>query len=138
MLNNKRRGVALILTLSMAALIAASAVWLFSVARMENDIAGNTRRIMQAKTAAVSGVNHFQAMNIFFEDLQTQAADANSRRLEVIPETTLGDRTFYKVEVDLCCDLGEREFMVISTGYYKKADKVISKHISRSLFKTVD
>jgi len=138
MLNNKRRGIALIITLTMAALIAASAMWLFSSARMDNDIAGNTRRIMQAKTAAVSGVNHFQAMNIFYEELQGRSADADSDRLEVIPETTLGDRTFYKVEVDLCCDLGDRQFMVISTGYYKKADKVISKHISRSLFKTVD
>ena len=138
MLNNKRRGIALIVTLTMAALIAASAMWLFSSARVDNDIAGNTRRIMQAKTAAVSGVNHFQAMNIFYEELQGRSANANSDRLEVIPETTLGDRTFYKVEVDLCCNLGDRQFMVISTGYYKKADKVISKHISRSLFKTVD
>ena len=111
MLNNKRRGIALIVTLTMAALIAASAMWLFSSARMDNDIAGNTRRIMQAKTAAVSGVNHFQAMNIFYEELQGRSADANSDRLEVIPETTLGDRTFYKVEVDLCCDLGDRQFM---------------------------
>jgi len=138
MLNNKRRGIALIVTLTMAALIAASAMWLFSSARVDNDIAGNTRRIMQAKTAAVSGVNHFQAMNIFYEELQGRSANANSDRLEIIPETTLGDRTFYKVEVDLCCNLGDRQFMVISTGYYKKADKVISKHISRSLFKTVD
>jgi hypothetical protein len=93
---------------------------------------------MQAKTAAVSGVNHFQAMNVFYEELQGRAQILDSKRLEVIPETTLGDRTFYKVEVDLCCELGEREFVVISTGYYKKADRVISTHVSRSLFKTVD
>jgi len=93
---------------------------------------------MQAKTAAVSGVNHFQAMNVFYEELQGRAQVLDSKRLEVIPETTLGDRTFYKVEVDLCCELGEREFVVISTGYYKKADRVISTHVSRSLFKTVD
>jgi len=138
MLNNKRRGVALIITVAVCALLMTSAIMLFSMTRTESQIAGNTRRIMQAKTAAVSGVNHFQAMNVFYEELQGRAQILDSKRLEVIPETTLGDRTFYKVEVDLCCELGEREFVVISTGYYKKADRVISTHVSRSLFKTVD
>ncbi len=138
MLNNKRRGIALIITLVVCVAMMTSAIVLFSMTRTEAQIAGNTRRIMQAKTAAVSGVNHFQTMEVFYEELQGRALVEDSRRIEVIPETTLGDRTFYKVEIDLCCDLGEREFMVISTGYYKKADKVISKHVSRSLFKTID
>ena len=111
---------------------------LFSMTRTESQIAGNTRRIMQAKTAAVSGVNHFQAMDVYYEELQDRSFELGTQRLEVIPETTLGERTFYKVEVDLCCDLGVREFIVISTGYYKKADRVISSHITRSLFKTLD
>ena len=77
-------------------------------------------------------------MNIFYEELQRRPRAAGSNLIEVIPETTLGTRTSYKVEVSLCCNLGEREFMVISTGYYKKADRVISTHVSRSLFKTMD
>ncbi len=93
---------------------------------------------MQAKTAAVSGMTHFQAMNLFYEELYQRAGSQDSDRIMVIPETTLGERTFYKVEVELCCELGEREFIVISTGYYKKADQVISTHVSRSLFKTLD
>ena len=88
MLSNKRRGIALILTLVMCVAIMTSAIAVFSRTRTEAQIAGTTRRIMQA--------------------------------------------------IDLCCDFGDREFMVISTGYYKKADKVISKHVSRSLFKTID
>ena len=94
--------------------------------------------MVQAKTAAISGTNHFQAMNLFYEELQRRSRLAGADLLEVIPEVTLGTRTSYKVEVNLCCNLGEREFMVISTGYYKKADQVISTHVSRSLFKTVD
>ena len=111
---------------------------LFSMTRTESQIAGNTRRIMQAKTAAVSGVSHFKAMDVYYEELQGLSSELDSQRLEVIPETTLGERTFYKVEVDLCCDLGDREIIVISTGYYKKADQVISSHVTRSLFKTLD
>jgi len=138
MLNKKRRGITLIITIAVCVLITMSAVMLFAMTRTESQITGNTRRIMQAKTAAVSGVNHFQAMHVFYEELQGRSLVLDSKRLEIIPETTLGDRTFYKVEVDLCCELGDREFMVISTGYYKKADRVISTHVSRSLFKTID
>tara|TARA_R100000995_G_C3484256_1_gene126177 strand:- start:5323 stop:5739 length:417 start_codon:yes stop_codon:yes gene_type:complete len=138
MWNKRRRGIALVVTLVMAAIIAASAMYLHSSVSLETQIATNTRRIMQAKTASISGMNHFQAMNIFYEQIQNQASGNRSERIEVIPETTLGDKTFYKVEVDLCCELGDREFMVISTGYYKKADRVISTHVSRSLFKTID
>jgi|7_EtaG_2_1085326.scaffolds.fasta_scaffold07030_8 hypothetical protein len=138
MLNKKRRGIALIITLAVAALLTGSAIMLFSMTRTESQIAGNTRRIMQAKTAAVSGITHFQAMDVFYEELYERAGNQDSDRIVVIPETTLGERTFYKVEVELCCELGEREFMVISTGYYKKADQIISSHVSRSLFKTLD
>ena len=128
----------LFVVIMVGALLTSGALLLFNMTRTEAQIAGNTRRIMQAKTAAVSGLNHFQAMNIFYEEIQGRAGELDRNRLEVIPETTLGDKTFYKVEVDLCCNLGDREFIVISTGYYKKADRVISSHVSRSLFKTVD
>ena len=138
MWNKRRRGISLIITLVMAAIIAASAMYLHSSVSLETQIATNTRRIMQAKTASVSGMNHFQAMNIFYEQLRSRANEAQSEQIEVIPETTLGDKTFYKVEVHLCCDLGDREFIVVSTGYFKKADRIISTHVSRSLFKTID
>ncbi len=138
MLNNIRRGVTLLITLGMCAIITMSAIMIFTMSHTESQISGNIRRMVQAKTAAISGTNHFQAMNLFYEELQRRSRLAGADLLEVIPEVTLGTRTSYKVEVNLCCNLGEREFMVISTGYYKKADQVISTHVSRSLFKTVD
>jgi len=136
MLSKKRKGIALVLTLVMCTVLITSAIMLYTSANVETEIANNTRRIFQAKTAAVSGVNHFAAMNVFYEDLARISDEDN--RIVVIPETSLGDKTFYKVEVELCCELGEREFVVISTGYYKKAGQIISSHVTRSLFKTLD
>ena len=138
MLSNERRGVALLITLCMCAIIAMGATMIFTMSHTESQISGNIRRMVQAKTAAISATNHFQAMNVFYEELQRRSITAGSDLIEVIPETTLGVRTSYKVEVSLCCNLGEREFMVISTGYYKKLDRVISTHVSRSLFVTMD
>ncbi len=139
MLNNPtRRGFILFVTLASLILVTASAVLLYSMTRDETRIAGNNRRILQAKTAAVSGMNHFKALNMYYEELSRQAEYTDSKRVQIIPETTLGDKTFYKVEVDMCCGLGDKEFFVISTGYYKKQNRIISSHVSRSLFKTVD
>ena len=101
-------------------------------------IAANNRRVLQSKLAAVSGLTHFKSMNCSM-NISRQQADALGReKIIVIEETALGDRTFYRVEVNLCCGLGENEFMVKSTGYYKDNGRIISEHVKRSLFRTVD
>lgn len=134
----KTKGFALILTLVVATVISTSAILIYTMTRDEMQIAANNRRVLQSKLAAVSGLTHFKSMDLFYEHLRQQADALGREKIIVIEETALGDRTFYRVEVNLCCGLGENEFMVKSTGYYKDNGRIISEHVKRSLFRTVD
>jgi len=134
----KTKGFALILTLVVATVISTSAILIYTMTRDEMQIAANNRRVLQSKLAAVSGLTHFKSMELFYEHLRQQADALGREKIVVIEETALGDRTFYRVEVNLCCGLGENEFMVKSTGYYKDNGRIISDHVKRSLFRTVD
>jgi|TARA_R100000278_G_C5407864_1_gene141991 type II secretory pathway component PulK len=134
----KTKGFALILTLVVATVISTSAILIYTMTRDEMQIAANNRRVLQSKLAAVSGLTHFKSMELFYEHLRQQADALGREKIIVIEETALGDRTFYRVEVNLCCGLGENEFMVKSTGYYKDNGRIISEHVKRSLFRTVD
>jgi len=134
----KTKGFALILTLVVATVISTSAILIYTMTRDEMQIAANNRRVLQSKLAAVSGLTHFKSMELFYEHLRQQADALGREKIIVIEETALGDRTFYRVEVNLCCGLGENEFMVKSTGYYKDNGRIISDHVKRSLFRTVD
>tara|TARA_R100000231_G_C5322617_1_gene163902 strand:+ start:708 stop:1115 length:408 start_codon:yes stop_codon:yes gene_type:complete len=132
------RGFALILVLVITTVISTSAILIYSLTRDEMQITSNNRRILQSKLAAVSGITHFKSLELFYEHLRQQADVMGDEQLVIIGETSLGDRTFYKVEVNLCCELGENEFIVKSTGYYKDNGRIISEHVKHSLFKTVD
>jgi type II secretory pathway component PulK len=132
------RGFALILVLVVTTVISTSAILIYTMTRDEMAIAANNRRILQSKLAAVSGITHFKSMELFYEHLRQQADVMGDDKLTIIDETPLGDKTFYKVEVNLCCELGENEFIVKSTGYYKHDNRIISEHVKHSLFKTVD
>jgi type II secretory pathway component PulK len=134
----KTKGFALILTLVVATVISTSAILIYTMTRDEMQIAANNRRVLQSKLAAVSGLTHFKSMELFYEHLRQQADALGREKIIVIEETALGDRTFYRVEVNLCCGLGENEFLVKSTGYYKDNGRIISEHVKRSLFRTVD
>jgi len=134
----KTKGFALILTLVVATVISTSAILIYTMTRDEMQIAANNRRVLQSKLAVVSGLTHFKSMELFYEHLRQQADALGREKIIVIEETALGDRTFYRVEVNLCCGLGENEFMVKSTGYYKDNGRIISEHVKRSLFRTVD
>ena len=132
------RGFALILVLVITTVISTSAILIYSLTRDEMQITSNNRRILQSKLVAVSGITHFKSLELFYEHLRQQADVMGDEELVIIGETSLGDRTFYKVEVNLCCELGENEFIVKSTGYYKDNGRIISEHVKHSLFKTVD
>ena len=132
------RGFALILVLVITTVISTYAILIYSLTRDEMQITSNNRRILQSKLAAVSGITHFKSLELFYEHLRQQADVMGDEQLVIIGETSLGDRTFYKVEVNLCCELGENEFIVKSTGYYKDNGRIISEHVKHSLFKTVD
>ena len=127
-----RRGVALIVTLMMAAFIGMSAMLLFSSVNMDMMIAGNNRRLNQAKISATSGLNHFTALNLDYNTLRGRAGGLQT--LQIIPETDLSDKTSYEVKVVFCCGLNDGQYIVESTGYYKKADKILSQRTTRALF----
>ena len=116
----------------MSAFIGMSAMLLFSTTNMDMMIAGNTRRLNQAKISATSGLNHFIALNLNYNTLRRQAGVLQS--LQILPETRLSDKTSYEVKVLFCCGLSDGEYLVESTGYYKKAGKVLSQKTTRALF----
>ena len=129
---NKRRGVTLLIVLSVLSLISLSALTLFYSANLEMMIAGNARRSGMARRAAESGLNHFVALNRRYDALREEASGRES--IQVIPPTPLGAKTSYEVKVLFCCLLSERKYIVESTGFYKKDNRVISVHTTKSLF----
>ena len=123
---------ALILVLVMSALIGMSAMLLFSTTNMETMIAGNIRRMNQAKISAASGLNHFTALGFDYNTLRGRAGGLQT--LQVLPLTRLSDKTSYEVKVYFSPRLNERQYMVESIGYYTKGDKIISSHPIKAMF----
>ena len=120
------------MVLVMSAFIGASALLLFSTVNTESMIAGNTHRINQAKISASSGLSHFTALGLTYDTLREQADGLQT--LQILPETQLGAKTSYEVKVHFYPRLSERQYVVESTGYYKKADRIISVHPIKALF----
>ena len=122
----------LIIVLVMCSLIGMSAMLLFSTVHTESMIAGNTHRINQAKISASSGLSHFTALGLTYDTLREQADGLQT--LQILPETQLGAKTSYEVKVHFYPRLSERQYVVESTGYYKKAGRIISAHPIKALF----
>ena len=129
---SNRRGMTLLIVLVMCSLIGISAMLLFSTVNTESMIAGNTHRINQAKISAASGLNHFTALGLTYDTLREQAGGLQT--LQILPETQLGAKTSYEVKVHFYPRLSERQYVVESTGYYKKGRRVISVHPIKALF----
>ena len=129
---SSRRGMTLLLVLVMGALIGISAMLLFSTTNMETMIAGNIRRINQAKISAASGLNHFTALGLTYGTLRQRAGVLQT--LQIIPRTPLSPKTSYEVKVYFSPVLSEGQYVVKSTGYYTKGDKVLSSHPINALF----
>ena len=127
-----RRGMTLIIVLVMCSLIGMSAMLLFSTVHTESMIAGNTHRINQAKISASSGLSHFTALGLTYDTLREQADGLQT--LQILPETQLGAKTSYEVKVHFYPRLSERQYVVESTGYYKKGERIISAHSIKALF----
>ena len=129
---SRRRGMTLLLVLMMGAFIGISAMLLFSTTNMEMMIAGNTRRIKQAKISATSGLNHFTALRLSYDTLRGHAGDRQT--LQILPMTQLSPRTSYEVKVHFSPHLNAGQYVVESIGYYKKGDKILSLHPLKALF----
>jgi hypothetical protein len=122
----------LLLVLMMSAFIGISAMLLFSTTNMEMMIAGNIRRINQAKISATSGLSHFTALNLDYNTLREQAGGLQT--LQVLPRTRLSPKTSYEVKVHFSPRLSARQYIVESVGYYTKGDKILAVHPIKALF----
>ena len=129
---SSRRGMTLLIVLVMSALIGLSAMLLFSSANMDMMIAGNIRRINQAKISAASGLSHFTALGLDYNTLRGRAGGLQT--LQVLPLTRLSPKTSYEVKVHFSPRLSAGQYVVESIGYYTKGDKVISLHPIKALF----
>ena len=129
---SSRRGVTLVMVLVMSALIGMSAMLLFSTTNLEMMIAGNNRRINQAKISATSGLNHFTALNLDYNTLRGRAGGLQT--LQVLPATRLSDKTHYEVKVHFSPRLSAGQYVVESIGYYTKGDKILATHPIKALF----
>ena len=129
---SSRRGVTLVMVLVMSALIGMSAMLLFSTTNLEMMIAGNNRRINQAKISATSGLNHFTALNLDYNTLRGRAGGLQT--LQILPRTRLSDKTSYEVNVHFSPHLNERQYVVESIGYYTKGNKILSTHPIKAVF----
>ena len=127
-----RRGMTLLLVLMMSAFIGISAMLLFSTTNMEMMIAGNIRRINQAKISATSGLSHFTALGLDYNTLREQASGLQT--LQVLPRTRLSPKTSYEVKVHFSPRLSARQYIVESVGYYTKGDKILAVHPIKALF----
>ena len=129
---SNRRGVVLLVVLVMCAFISLGAMLLFSTANMEMMIAGNTRRINQAKISAASGLNHFTALRLDYGALRERADGLQT--LQILHMTQLSSHTSYEVKVHFSSRLNDRHYVVESIGYYTKGDRVLSSHPIKALF----
>ncbi len=122
----------LIIVLVMSALIGISAMLLFSTVNMEMMIAGNVRRINQAKISASSGLSHFTALNLDYTTLRDRSQGLQS--LQILPKTRLSDKTSYEIKVHFSPHLNDRQYIVESIGYYTKGGKILATHPIKALF----
>ena len=129
---SSRKGMVLLIVLVMSAFISLGAMLLFSTANMEMMIAGNTRRINQAKISAASGLNHFTALRLDYDALRERADGLQT--LQILHMTQLSSHTSYEVKVHFSSRLNDRHYVVESTGYYTKGDRVLSSHPIKALF----
>ena len=129
---SNRKGMALLIVLVMSAFISLGAMLLFSTANMEMMIAGNIRRMNQAKISAASGLNHFTALRLDYDALRERAGGLQT--LQVLRSTQLSPHTSYEVKVHFSPRLNDRQYVVESIGYYTKGDRVLSWHPIKALF----
>jgi hypothetical protein len=116
----RRKGMTLMITMAMVTLITMLVMGLHASTRDEMAIAGNHRRHLAATTAADSGIHHFNSLNLHHHNIVDMGGDG--KEVEVIPLTRIGS-TWYRVRA-IAAD--ENRFSVISEGFMKKADRIIS------------
>ena len=120
-----RSGYVLVVVLVLCAMISVSAMTLWSITNVEQQIATNTRMIAEAKLAAQSGLSHFTALNLQADDISGSFH---------IPEYEMTPRTSYEV----VAEWHDNSLFVVSKGKYKKAGQTIFEYPVRAIFMVND
>ena len=131
-----KKGFILISVLMMSAIISGIALTLQYITTQEINITANTRRHTQADFAAISGMNHFKALEQSYDTLARLSEGRD--RFTFIPHEQMTDTLSYTVSVSFCCNNSGRlpngSFFVKSTGWYKRNTRVESISTFQSLF----
>ena len=131
-----KKGFILISVLMMSAIISGIVMTMQYIAAQEIQIIANTRRHTQADFAAISGMNHFKALDQSYDTLVRLSEGQES--FTVIPPEQMTDNLSYTVAVSFCCNNNARlpngSFFVKSTGWYKKNTRLQSTSTFQSLF----
>ena len=135
-----RKGFVLVVTLMMLVVISMSAAMLWQSTNTESLIAGNNRRVMHAKHSAMSGINHFMAMDFYASDVY-EMLDSMSEAQLIEPIQIPGTKQSYDVKISTCCDqdgspLQNGLFKVIATGYYGNTSGSHAVHVLEATIKT--
>ena len=132
-----KKGFVLISVLMLSAIISGFVMTMQYIAAQEIQIVANTRRHTQADFAAISGMNHYKAVQQSYDALVELSNGQES--FVVIPYEQMTDNLSYRVTVSFCCNnngqrLPRGSFNVKSTGWYKRNSNVESVSTFQSLF----
>jgi|TARA_R110000744_G_scaffold141937_2_gene253431 hypothetical protein len=128
----QKRGMILVITLVILSLVTMVAITLFTLTREEIAISGNRRLHSVAKQAAHSGLSHFKSLGLHHHDIVDRGG--RDGEVEIIPLTRLG-KAWYKVRVESAAE--EDTFSVISEGFTKKGERIISYSEVIATFRTI-
>jgi hypothetical protein len=133
-IGNKRRGMALMITVVMTSMLAMLAIGLSAVTWDEIGLSANRRRAKAARFAAEAGLTHFVALGLGPDQVNTTAGGREG--FEILPLTPVDGnantrRGHYRVEVGFCCRndgsrLPSNQIRVTSIGEVKKGDRVLA------------
>ena len=103
---------------------------LYQVTSLEIDIAGNRRRAAAAKQAAISGIQHFKALNLHAHNLIDLALD--QPEVEVISQTPIGPAEYRVVAKNISNDV----FTIESVGSIRSGARVVATSVVSARFQT--
>ncbi len=116
-----KQGFVLATVLLVAALLASSAILLYAMATTDMQITHNVRLHTRAKNTASSGLVHFKALSLHYEDLERMEENQGEEFLVLEGFTAAEDR--YRVTVVLSED---EVFYVYSTGTHERGGQVVA------------
>ena len=123
----QKRGMTLVITISTLSLVTMMAITLFAMTRDEVAIATNIRLHSVAKQAAHSGLNHFKSLGLHYHNIIDRGG--RDREVEIL------FKAWYKVRAESAAE--EDTFSVISEGFMKKGDRIISYSEVAATFRTI-